>query len=646
MFQQYHHLEMTICLNPDCPHPENSDQTKYCQSCGVQMISLLRNRYRVQKVLSDEGGFGRTYLAKDVDKLNELCVVKQLAPKAQGTWAVQKAVELFEEEALRLQELGKHPQIPTLLAYFEQDHYMYLVQEFIDGQNLYEEFNQQGIYNEQKIKELLLDLLPILKYIHQHNVIHRDIKPQNIMRRQSDGKLILIDFGASKQLTASVRTKMGTTIGTPGYSPLEQMQDGIASPSSDLFSLGTTCFHLMTGILPGKLWAEHGYGWVKEWRIYLKHPISKELGDILDRLLKKDTEERYQSAEQAIAQLTPQQNIPSASKRNHKLLYPIVITSAIALLGIGGVFYMINSSQNPPTSSQTAPIKTLNGHSQVVSSIAMNPKGTTVVSGSYDTTVKLWNWKTGKETDTLQVNGGSIHAVAISNDGKILAVGTGNNTIKLWNLATLEEIGTFTGHTSAVKSLAISADGKTLASGSFDGNIKLWNVATQQETDTFIGHSDSVESLAFTSDGQSIVSGSADNTIKQWNLDTLKETRKLGGHFATVWSIAISPDDKTLASGDANGTVKLWNLNTGQEIHHLVGHSFSVNSVTFSPDGKSLASGSSDETIKLWNISNGELIRTLMGNSKEVTSVAFTPDGKSLASSNTDGIISIWQVTP
>lgn len=638
---------MTICLNPDCPYPENSDETQYCQSCNVQMISLLRNRYRVQKVLSDEGGFGRTYVAKDVDKLDELCVVKQLAPKAQGTWAVKKAVELFEEEAKRLQELGKHPQIPTLLAYFEQDHYMYLVQEFIDGQNLYEEFNQQGIYSENKIKELLLYLLPVLEYIHQQNVIHRDIKPQNIMRRQSDGKLILIDFGASKQLTASVRTKLGTTIGTPGYSPLEQMQDGMASPSSDLFSLGTTCFHLLTGVPPVKLWAEHGgYGWVTSWRVHLKHPLGKELGNVLDKLLKKDKDERYQSASEVIAQLTPLTNTGTASKPNHKLRNGIIAGSAIALLGIGGVFYITNSTSKPSTSSQTAPIKTLNGHSQVVSSIAMSSEGTTLVSGSYDTTVKLWNWKTGKETDTLEVNGGSIHAVAISNDGKILAVGTGNNTIKLWDLTTKEEIGTFTGHTSAVKSLAISADGKTLAGGSFDGNIKLWNVATKEETDTFIGHSDSVESLAFTSDGQTLVSSSADKTIKVWNLDTLKEIRQLGGHFATVWSIAISPDDKTLASGDANGTVKLWNLNTGQEIRHLVGHSFSVNYVTFSPDGKSLASGSSDETIKLWNISDGELIRTLMGNSKEVTSVAFTPDGKSLASSNTDGIISIWQVTP
>lgn len=609
------------------------------------MISLLRNRYRVQKVLSNEGGFGRTYVAKDIDKLDELCVVKQLAPKAQGTWAVKKAVELFEEEAKRLQELGKHPQIPTLLAYFEENHYMYLVQEFIDGQNLYEEFNQQGVYSENKIKELLLHLLPVVEYIHQRNVIHRDIKPQNIMRRRSDGKLILIDFGASKQLTANVRTKLGTTIGTPGYSPLEQMQGGIAFPGSDLFSLGTTCFHLLTGVHPGKLWAENGYNWVNSWRIYLKHPISKQLGDVLDQLLKKDKEERYQSASEVIAQLTPQPNTGSTSKPNHKRLYGTIVGSAIALLGIGGVFY-INNSTKPSISQQTAPIKTLNGHSQLVSSMAMNPKDTTLVSGSYDTTVKLWNWETGKETDTLQVNGGTVHAVAISSDGKILASGMGNNTIKLWNLATKEEIGTLIGHTSAVKSLAISADGKTLASGSFDGNIKLWNLATQKENDTFAGHSSSVESLALTAGGKMLVSGSADKTIKMWNLDTLQEIRKLGGHFATVWSLAINPDNKTLASGDANGTIKLWNLGTGQEIRHLYGHSFSVNSVTFSPDGKSLASGSSDETIKLWNISDGEIIRTLTGNSKEVTSVAFSPDGKYLASSNTDGVISLWQVTP
>ncbi|TFI50945.1 serine/threonine protein kinase, partial [Mastigocladus laminosus UU774] len=322
---------MLCCLNPDCPNPQNHDGVKYCQSCGVPLIPLLRGHYRVINVLSEEGGFGRTYMAEDVDKLNELCVVKQLAPKTQGTYGLKKAVELFKEEAKRLQELGKNPQIPTLLAYFEQDHYMYLVQEFIDGQNLLKELETRGTYGEAEIRELLLDLLPVLKFIHERGVIHRDIKPQNIMARSSQpslqktdiflgGDLVLIDFGASKQLTATVQLKPGTTIGSFGYSPIEQIKGGEAYPASDLFSLGATCFHLLSGIAPFGLWAQHGYSWMANWREYVNSPVSDELGEVINKLLKVDKDERYQSADKVMEDLTPKP--PAASPLQQSSIPP------------------------------------------------------------------------------------------------------------------------------------------------------------------------------------------------------------------------------------------------------------------------------------------------------------------------------------
>ena len=239
---------MICCLNPDCSQPINPDHNKFCQSCRTPLIPLLISRFRVLRVLSNEGGFGRTYLAEDSQKLNEICVIKQLAPKQSGTYALKKATELFIEEAKRLQDLGEHPQIPTLFAYFEDNGFLYLVQQFIKGENLLDELAQKGKYKETQIRELLLDLLPSLKFIHERQVIHRDIKPQNIMRRASDGKLVLIDFGASKQLTTTVHTQIGTQIGSYGYSPLEQIQLGEAYPASDLFALGATCVHLLNYI--------------------------------------------------------------------------------------------------------------------------------------------------------------------------------------------------------------------------------------------------------------------------------------------------------------------------------------------------------------------------------------------------------------
>ncbi|MDJ0735257.1 MAG: peptidylprolyl isomerase [Nostocaceae cyanobacterium] len=291
---------MLCCLNSACHNPSAPDGTKFCPNCGVPLV-VLRNRYRPIKSLGG-GGFGKTYLAEDIDKLNKKCVIKQFAPQIQGTGALRKATDLFEQEARRLELLGEHPQIPALLAYFQENSQLYLVQQFIDGENLLQELQQQGTFSERKIRDLLEDLLNILKVVHQHKVIHRDIKPENIIHRH-DGKLVLIDFGASKQLTKTVMTTKGTTIGSFGYASLEQMQGGEAYPASDLYSLGATCFHLLSGIHPWELWKSQGYGWVGNWRQHLQQPVSQQLGLIIDKLLKENYQQRYHSAEEVLQAL-------------------------------------------------------------------------------------------------------------------------------------------------------------------------------------------------------------------------------------------------------------------------------------------------------------------------------------------------------
>ncbi|ACK73321.1 serine/threonine protein kinase [Gloeothece citriformis PCC 7424] len=305
---------MICCLNPDCIHPLNPDGTEVCLSCGTPLVTLLQGHYRVIEPLGG-GGFGRTYLMEDLHKFNEQCVLKQLAPQVQGSWARQKAIELFEQEAKRLQQLGKQNQSPTLYAYFKQDNYLYLVQEFIKGKNLLQELQDQGIFNEAKIRQLLNVLLPLLQVIHDQHIIHRDIKPENIIRRESDGVPVLIDFGVAKQISATVMVKPGTTIGSFGYAPIEQIERGEAFPASDLYGLGATCFHLLTDIHPWDLWKKQGYGWSSGWQDHLKQSISPQLRYILDKLLQYDYLHRYQSASQVLEDLhrLPPIQIPSTT---------------------------------------------------------------------------------------------------------------------------------------------------------------------------------------------------------------------------------------------------------------------------------------------------------------------------------------------
>jgi serine/threonine protein kinase len=649
----------------------------FCENCGTKMQPLLRNRYRIIRPLGD-GGFGRTFLAEDEDKLQDLCVVKQLAPQVQGTNALQKATLLFQEEARRLQQLGEHSQVPMLYAYFEQDGYLYLVQQLIVGQTLRQELEQQGIFNEQKIWQLLTDLLPVLQFIHSHHVIHRDIKPENIIRRSPQprlpkGELVLIDFGVAKYFTTTAIAQPGTSIGSFGYAALEQMNSGEAYPSSDLYSLGVTCFHLLTRIHPSQLWAEQGYNWVTNWQQHLKFPISPKLAAVLDKLLQKDMQLRYRSADQVFQDLNeqtqppilssfavtqpPQSAIgnsqgyeeagtptktfeiqPKHSKRNPIFgLAPaklfknkLLVGSAVLLLGVAGYAYW-----------QLADIPILIGHTGEVNSVAISPDGQKIASGSDDRTIKIWSLNRRKQLRTLKGHTSWVYSVAFSPDSQTLISGSKDKTVKIWNLKTGQELRSLTGHSSYVNSVAFSPDGQTIASGSYDKTIRL-HLKTGQAI-ALTGHSREVLAVAFSSNGQYLVSSSADRTIKIWNPNTGKELRTLTGHSGDVNAIAISPDSQTLASVSDDKTVKVWNLNTGRELRTLIGYSSDINSVAFSPDGQAIATGSDDKTIKIWNIVTGEELTTLKGHLSPVFAVAFSPNGQLLVSGSADKTIKIWQ---
>jgi WD40 repeat protein len=313
----------------------------------------------------------------------------------------------------------------------------------------------------------------------------------------------------------------------------------------------------------------------------------------------------------------------------------------------------INSSPTTPTSELIKPNLTfkrsLKGHTEKVMSVAFSPDGVSLVSGSHDTTLKIWNLATN-QARTFKGHRespyfGGINSVAFSPDGKTVASGGNDKTIKLWDVLTGKEICTFTGHAEKVYSIVFSPDGKILASGSKDRTIKLWSIEKYKGIYTIPGHSDEVLCVAFSLDGKILASGGAtnDQTIKIWYLAENKFLT-LKGHsdlFGGINSVAFSPDGKTLASGSKDKTIKLWQLSNGKEIRTLVGHSDSVCSVTFSPDGKTLASGSKDRTIKLWQVDTGKELLTFTGSEDPIYCVAFSPDGKTLASGNGDKTITL-----
>ncbi|MBR8828885.1 MAG: GUN4 domain-containing protein [Gomphosphaeria aponina SAG 52.96 = DSM 107014] len=286
------------CLNPNCL-ADNPAKNKFCQKCGTKL--LLRERYRAISLIG-QGGFSKTFLAIDEDKpSNPYCVIKQFFPQTQDEETRSKASKLFKQEADRLEALGSHPQIPALFAYFSQEGRKYLIQEYINGQNLAQELAEIGPFNEQKIRQLLIDLLSVLEFIHNEQVLHRDIKPENIIRRQDDNQLVLVDFGAAKYVTQTSLKVTGTLIGSTEYVAPEQIR-GKPTFASDLYSLGVTCIHLLTEINPLYLYDINEEKWV--WRQYLfNNPISDELGNVLDKLIQNAPRKRFQSASEVIQKI-------------------------------------------------------------------------------------------------------------------------------------------------------------------------------------------------------------------------------------------------------------------------------------------------------------------------------------------------------
>ena len=301
---------MSNCLCLACDRA-NSITTRYCTQCGAKL--QIQERYRALKVIG-QGGFGKTFLAQDESKPSQpRCVIKQFAfetmnPNAsQGTLDI--AIRLFEQEAKRLDDLGKHPQIPELLSFTIHEGKQYLIQEFIDGETLEQELRRVGAFSEQQVRDVLVEVLQILEFVHGKSVIHRDISPDNIIRRRSDQKLVLVDFGAAKHATATLLAKTGTGIGKPSYGAPEQML-GKSVFQSDLFGLGVTCLHLLTNVEPFTLYdvLENEY----LWRQFLNGKVvSNEFGKLLDRFTAYRVKERPNSVVEILQELVDKKVIPS-----------------------------------------------------------------------------------------------------------------------------------------------------------------------------------------------------------------------------------------------------------------------------------------------------------------------------------------------
>ncbi len=590
---------------------------------------LFGGRYIIERRLG-EGGIGITYLAQN--EHGELRVIKTLKEEILNNpaWRPHRdKLRLdFRDEAVRL-AVCRHPHIVQIENIFDEGNMPCIVMEYIEGEDLGKHLRQYGILSEAQALLYIRQIGDAVMVIHGKGLLHRDIKPRNIMIRAGKPEAVLIDFGIAREFIPNVVQKH-TVYRTPGFAPPEQYE--LEAPRGeyiDVYGLAATLYSLVTGVVPTS--AED-----RRRNIPLESPqqfnpnISNKVNYAILRGMELQPKYRSQTVQEWLNLLDADidedlTSVPPAPDLTFSPQLPTPIA---------------------PIPLEWQCVQTFRGHSGMVHAVAISPDGQLVASGSSDNTVKVWQVRTGKLLRNLgrwfSGHSSMVQTVAFSPNGEILATGSWDETIKLWLINSGKLIRTVTGHVNCVNSLAFSPNGQLLASGSADSTVRLWQVISGREIGTLTGHTDSVWSVAWSTNGEIVASGSADYTIKLWQVSTGREISTLVGHSFFVNAVALSPDREILASGSSDCTIKLWEISTGREISTLIGHSDSVCSVAFSPNGQFLATGSWDKTIKIWQTSTGREISTLVGHSNYVRSVAFSPDGQTLVSGSDDDTIKIW----
>ena len=603
---------VTLCINPQCPAPSNAAESDRCQGCGDRL--RLGQRFRPTQGLG-EGGFGRTFLAWDEAVTPpQRCVIKQIL-RSRGSRDQDLA------EAKRLAQLGQHPQIPSLIAILESSRDLCLVQTYVAGRTLAQRLAADGPFTEKDVRSLLLALLPVLQFIHDQKIIHRDIKPENVVLSAGDGLPVLVDFGAARPVpTASELEQTGTIIGSAGYAAPEQAL-GKAVPASDLYSLGLTCLHLLTGMHPFDLYSVAADCWV--WQTLTPAPVGDALARVLNRLTARTLRSRYPTAIAALADLAPAGLVPQPR-----------VTSDLA-----------QQSLAPWRCQQTWPTP-----GRVVKAVAIAPTGRAIATANSDSTVQLWDRQIGEVLHTFAQRLGlgeghrdAVTAVTFHPDGQTLFSASQDGTVKQWDLDSDRLRQSWQQPGWLVTTIALTPDGTQLVAADTTGRISLWQINAGKRLVDLTRHSGAVNQVQVSPLGDRLVSVGEAGTLRLWALPT--------GQLLHTWTapaglraVALKATEPAVVTGDRRGAVTLWSLTDLAQHQQLGQHQDAVSAIALSPNGRWLATGSRDREIHLWDWS-GEIPQrcAVLRHDWAVCDLVFTPDSQTLISSAADETIRFWQ---
>lgn len=642
---------------------------------------LIGDRYRMEKRIG-KGGFGAVYLAHDTRLSQPVALKRNLI---QGSEAHRQ----FEAEAKILAAL-RHENLPRVIDHFTENGKQYLVMEYIEGDSLQRLLEDRGKpLSEKAVVYFGSKICDALECLHSQTppIIHRDIKPGNIIVASSGGRVVVVDFGIFKRHDPTASTVNAARAVTPGYSPPEQYGVGHTDPRSDIYALGATLYTLLTGRVPEESvdlhFRKQRVTSIRRWN----PAISPALEIAVTQALELDPNQRPQDVAQFRALLEaarpnwvsyvppipapprpalqpvppppvprPARPRPVSSKPPQPTWEQVMGASVvlIALLLVGWFIFRPESGARlaapvmPPApigADNAASVEELQRWgSGVIYEFAYSPDGNRIAVAS-TMGVYLYDATTMAEVRRFTNLPSAVTSLAFAPDGQTIAAGIQNGHIYLLPMGGGQAEEPLTALPGWITSLVFTADGTMLVSASGDGRVHLLRTADGSSVTTLAENSVASQ-LALSPDGQTLAAAMQDGSIRLWQIELGAFLRTLPAVPSPAQSVAFQPSNGGLvAAGHDDGQVRLWRWADGALVGVLRVGSYSIKSIVFAPDGASLLTGTADGRVRQWGVANAQEIRTFGSHTGPVNTLAFTPDGQRLASSSGDDTVRQWNTT-
>lgn len=648
-------LQKTIVPRPTPQEPDVSLQFLQPASDAAYLGRLAH--FDVMRVLG-RGGMGLVLEAFD-SRLRRSVALKVLDPSLANDEAARQrfcrearaAASITHENVVAVHQVEKSG----------GDGLPYLVMQLITGESLEQRLARDKTLPVREVVRIGMQAAQGLAAAHALGMVHRDVKPGNILLELSNDRVKLTDFGLAHVAEDVKLTRTGFVTGTPLYMSPEQALGEPTDHRSDLFSLGAVLYEMCAGKPPFdgnsalailKQIAETQHRPLRE----VNPAVPAWLADTIDRLLGKKPEDRIQTAAQLAELLefewallkTTSDDVPTVCQieerkrtlRNRWLA--VLLGASFLVLGLFGGWFLSgrHGAASAPVSS-AEPLSVLSANAGAVWSVAFDPASKTLAMAVEDGTIRLWDVSTQSVKSMFNAHRGGVWSSRFSQNGEWFATAGDDGLIKLWKPLQPEAVKVFE-HPKAVRSLVFAHDDRTLFAGDREGGLRIWSldapapVAEAQQPG-------SVYAIAISPDDNTLATAGSDKVIRLWNAKTLTQRLSLDGHAGPIYGLSFNHDGRRLASVGWDKTVRLWDAGSGQVIKTWEGHAGDIWGVAYSPNSATLATGGTDGAVKVWDAESGELLATYLGHKSAIHALAFNQDGTRLASGGRDGAVRIWK---